>query len=65
MCTVDGLNINTNIVNKSSEQPHDRHQMVKKSELQIWSLRIAGVRGISARNCLLPFLKHDQSTQYD
>jgi hypothetical protein len=31
---------------------------VKKSELQIWSLRIP------ARNCVLAFLKHDQSTQY-
>jgi hypothetical protein len=31
---------------------------VKKSELQIWSLRIP------PRNCVLAFLKHDQSIQY-
>jgi hypothetical protein len=37
---------------------------VKESELQIWSLRISGVQRISARNCVLAFLKHDQSTQY-
>ena len=38
--------------------------LVKKSELQIWSLRISDVQRIPARNCVLAFLKHDQSTQY-
>ncbi len=37
---------------------------VEKSELQIWSLQIAGVQRILARNCVLAFLKYDQSTQY-
>jgi len=37
---------------------------VKKSELQIWSLPISRVQRIPAGNCVLAFLKHDQSTQY-
>ncbi len=39
-------------------------QKVEKSELQIWSLQIAGVQRILARNWVLAFLKYDQSTQY-
>jgi len=30
MYTLDGLNINTNILNKPSEQPHDHHQINKE-----------------------------------
>jgi hypothetical protein len=37
---------------------------VIKSELQIWSLGILGTQRIPARNCVLAFLKHDQSIQY-
>jgi hypothetical protein len=40
------------------------YSWIKKGELQIWSLRISGVQRIPARNCVLAFLKHDQSTQY-
>jgi hypothetical protein len=36
----------------------------ESKELRIWSLRISGVQRIPARNCVLAFLKHDQSTQY-
>jgi hypothetical protein len=36
--------------------------MVKKGELQIWSLRIWDVQRIPARDYALAFLNHDQST---
>jgi hypothetical protein len=37
---------------------------VNQSELQIWSLQISSLERISARNCVLIFLEHHQSTQH-
>ncbi len=38
--------------------------MVKKSELEIWSLQIRSFQRIPARNCVLVLLEHHQSTQH-
>ncbi len=38
--------------------------LVNQSELQIWSLQISSLERISARNCVLTFLEHHQSTQH-
>ncbi len=55
------LNNNLEFIVSLYDDPFDK---VKESELQIWSLRISGVKRIPARNCVLDFLKHDQSAQY-
>jgi hypothetical protein len=55
------IKINTNVYffkNKSRDL-----LLVKKSELEIWSLQIPNFQRIQARNCVLAAFHHHDSTQ--